>query len=145
MLGATHACANPLTARYGTTHGMAIAVMLPHVVRWNSGHVADRYRHLIRAAKSTAGVDRHVAAGRSRSSARPGSKGVEDDDAGEQFAARLDELRRAGGLPGTLRELGVPRNALSALASDAATQWTGTFNPRLFDADGALSLYERAY
>jgi alcohol dehydrogenase len=21
MLGATHACANPLTARYGTTHG----------------------------------------------------------------------------------------------------------------------------
>ena len=35
MLGATHACANPLTARYGTTHGVAIAVMLPHVVRWN--------------------------------------------------------------------------------------------------------------
>src|SRR5439155_9710943 len=24
MLGATHACANPLTARYGTTHGVAI-------------------------------------------------------------------------------------------------------------------------
>jgi alcohol dehydrogenase len=24
MLGATHACANPLTARYGTTHGIAI-------------------------------------------------------------------------------------------------------------------------
>ena len=26
MLGATHACANPLTAHYGTTHGVAIAV-----------------------------------------------------------------------------------------------------------------------
>ena len=35
MLGATHACANPLSARYGTTHGVAIALMLPHVVRWN--------------------------------------------------------------------------------------------------------------
>src|SRR5439155_21251680 len=34
MLGATHACANPVTAHYGTTHGVAIAVMLPHVVRW---------------------------------------------------------------------------------------------------------------
>jgi alcohol dehydrogenase len=33
MLGAAHACANPLTAKYGTTHGIAIAVMLPHVVR----------------------------------------------------------------------------------------------------------------
>ena len=39
MLGATHACANPLTAHHGTTHGIAIAVMLPHVVRWNAGHV----------------------------------------------------------------------------------------------------------
>ena len=28
MLGAAHACANPLTARYATTHGIAIAVML---------------------------------------------------------------------------------------------------------------------
>lgn len=35
MLGAAHACANPLTARYGITHGAAIAAMLPHVVRWN--------------------------------------------------------------------------------------------------------------
>ena len=29
MLGATHACANPLTARYGTPHGVAIASLLP--------------------------------------------------------------------------------------------------------------------
>ena len=36
MLGATHACANPVTARYGTTHGNAIAILLPHVVRWNA-------------------------------------------------------------------------------------------------------------
>ncbi|MBK5292588.1 MAG: iron-containing alcohol dehydrogenase [Acidobacteriia bacterium] len=35
MLGAAHATANPLTARYGTVHGDAIALMLPHVVRWN--------------------------------------------------------------------------------------------------------------
>ncbi len=35
MLGATHATANPLTAKYGVTHGDAIAVMLPQVVTWN--------------------------------------------------------------------------------------------------------------
>ena len=46
MLGATHACANPLTARYGTTHGVAIGLMLPHVVRWNAAIVADRYAEL---------------------------------------------------------------------------------------------------
>ena len=47
MLGATHACANPLTARYGTTHGIAIAVMLPHVVRWNADVVGERYGELL--------------------------------------------------------------------------------------------------
>jgi alcohol dehydrogenase len=48
MLGATHACANPLTARYGTTHGVAIALLLRHVVRWNSADasVAARYELL---------------------------------------------------------------------------------------------------
>jgi alcohol dehydrogenase len=111
MLGATHACANPLTAKYGTTHGLAIAVMLPHVVRWNADVVADRYAELL---------------------------------PGKGLAARLDELARAAALPQTLTELGVPRADLPALAADAATQWTGTFNPRPFDAAAALALYERA-
>ncbi|HLY18017.1 MAG TPA: iron-containing alcohol dehydrogenase [Bryobacteraceae bacterium] len=46
MLGATHACANPLTAHYGTTHGMAIAALLPHVVRWNWSVAAILYADL---------------------------------------------------------------------------------------------------
>ena len=43
MLGAAHACANPLTKNYGVAHGDAIAVMLPHVVEWNAD---ARYREL---------------------------------------------------------------------------------------------------
>src|SRR6185369_1493685 len=50
MLGATHACANPLTAKYGTAHGAAIAVLLPAVVRWNSREISDRYQSLLRTA-----------------------------------------------------------------------------------------------
>lgn len=46
MLGATHACANPLTAHYGTTHGVAIAALLPHVVRWSQPAADDLYREL---------------------------------------------------------------------------------------------------
>jgi len=110
MLGATHACANPLTARYGTTHGIAIAVMLPHVVRWNAEAVADAYRELA-----------------------------------PNLAVRLDDLARAGALPRTLAEISAHRADFPALAADAATQWTGTFNPRPFDAAAALSLYEQAY
>jgi alcohol dehydrogenase len=43
MLGATHACANPLTAHYGTVHGVAIAALLHHVARWNA---CELYREL---------------------------------------------------------------------------------------------------
>src|SRR5204863_6942858 len=64
MLGAAHACANPLTARHGTTHGIAIAVMLPHVVRWNAAHVGDRYRQLIEAASGETAPDAPAAAER---------------------------------------------------------------------------------
>ena len=122
MLGATHACANPLTARYGTTHGLAIAVMLPHVVRWNGEIVGERYAELL----ALAGL---------RGSGAPG----------DVLADELADLARAGALPETLRELGVNEADFAALAADAATQWTGTFNPRAFDAAAALFLYGRAY
>ena len=122
MLGAAHACANPLTARYGTTHGVAIAVMLPHVVRWNAPQAGDRYGDLLRASGRDGGAD-------------PGS----------HLAERLEALARAGELPRTLRDLGVAREDFAALAADAATQWTGTCNPRPFDAAAALELYEGAY
>ncbi len=46
MLGATHACANPLTARYGTAHGAAIAMLLPSVVRWNERVASQDYASL---------------------------------------------------------------------------------------------------
>ena len=129
MLGATHACANPLTARHRTPHGVAIAVMLPHVVRWNAETVGQRYADLLRITTQTPGL--------------AGASGAEA--AGEQLAARLDELAGIGGLPRTLRQLGVPWEDLPTLAAGAEKQWTGTFNPRPFDAAAALMLYEQAF
>lgn len=63
MLGATHGCANPLTAKYGTTHGVAIAVMLPHVVRWNAEAVGDLYRELWPSGDLAARLDQLARAG----------------------------------------------------------------------------------
>jgi alcohol dehydrogenase len=120
MLGAAHACANPLTARYGTVHGVAIALMLAHVVRWNALTCNARYAELM-------GLE-----------ARP-------DGAAESLARRLEAFGKAGGLPSRLREAGVPREDLPQLAEDASKQWTGQFNPRPLDAAGALEIYECAY
>lgn len=46
MLGAAHACANPLTARYGVVHGIAVGLMLPHVIRSNRAGAGAVYRDL---------------------------------------------------------------------------------------------------
>lgn len=46
MLGAAHACANPLTQQYGTVHGVAIGLMLSHVVTWNAVAVRSEYDEL---------------------------------------------------------------------------------------------------
>lgn len=48
MLGAAHACANPLSAHYGLAHGVAIGLMLPPVVRFNQDVAKDLYADLDR-------------------------------------------------------------------------------------------------
>lgn len=121
MLGAAHACANPLTARYNITHGLALAMLLPHVVRWNSAVASEPYAALL---------------GSLRRRAR--------DDASESLAMRLEDLAAAAGLTMHLADSGVDETHLPELAAQAAQQWTGTFNPRPFDAAGALEIYRMA-
>jgi alcohol dehydrogenase len=124
MLGATHACANPLTARYGTAHGAAIAMLLPSVVRWNERAVGDRYETLLNLSSL------------SEKNSNPTPT--------ETLAQRLEELIAAGRLKGNLSGIGVAENDLPALAAEAAEQWTGTFNPRPFNKDGAMEVYSCA-
>lgn len=125
MLGATHACANPLTTHYSTVHGAALAMLLPSVVRWNGAVAADRYADFVRLSC------------------------VQTDAAynapTETLAQRLEELASVGGLRSSLSVAGVPAADLRMLAAEAAEQWTGTFNPRPFDQAGALEVYEQAY
>lgn len=54
MLGVCHSCANPLTAHYGITHGIAIGVMLPHVIRFNAAAVGGMYAELFGSAERLA-------------------------------------------------------------------------------------------
>ena len=123
MLGAAHACANPLTARYGIAHGIAVGLMLPHVVRFNGQAVEGLYRDLAFAGHgSTAG----------------------DSGGAEQLVERIVELKTAAAVPERLRDLEVEETALPQLAKEAADEWTGTFNPRPVGEMDLLKLYESA-
>ena len=129
MLGAAHACANPLTQRYGTAHGAALAMLLPSVVRWNESFVVP-----------PSGGPSQLYEALAYQPALPPEGGTTNG-----LAQRLNELAAAGGLPTRLRDAGIPREDLPLLAAEAAKQWTGTFNPRPFDYDGAMEIYECAF
>ena len=124
MLGATHALANPLTAHYGITHGHAVGLMLPHVIRFNDPVVGSLYGSLAADARICP---------------------ADDPQAGGLLAGRVAALVSHSGLPTCLAQCGVERRMLPQLAEDAAKQWTGTFNPRPVDESSLLELYEAAF
>ncbi|MGQ0633343.1 MAG: iron-containing alcohol dehydrogenase [Planctomycetaceae bacterium] len=123
MLGAAHALANPLSAHFGVTHGVAIGVMLPHVIRFNADAVADRYRELVTLASLTTARSENSAA---------------------RLADHIAALVSQAGLPGNLRECGVDRALAPQMAAEAAQQWTAQFNPRPVDEQALQALYEGA-
>jgi alcohol dehydrogenase len=118
MLGCAHACANPLTAHYGTTHGVAVGIMLQQVIRYNAAVADSLYAELARDA----GLP----------------------DGAEALARRVTALLRAAGLPTTLVECGVSADILPVLAEEAAEQWTARFNPRPVTEADLRRLYEAA-
>ena len=124
MLGATHALANPLSAHCGLTHGVAIGVMLPHVVRYNAPAVNGLYGRLANLA---------------------GLCEAGDARAGERLAEHLRQLVALAGLPGRLEECGVDRGLFPVMAHEATQQWTGTFNPRPLAESDFQHLYEHAW
>jgi alcohol dehydrogenase len=123
MLGVCHACANPLTAHYGITHGLAIGIMLPHVIGYNARAVGSLYGDLAQEAGLANGTPETTA---------------------HSLAERLIAFMRLAGLPTTLTSCGVSRGIFPVLAEEAARQWTARFNPRAVTEGDIMALYESA-
>ncbi|MFL5243768.1 MAG: iron-containing alcohol dehydrogenase [Gemmataceae bacterium] len=124
MLGACHACANPLTAHYGLTHGIAIGILLPHVIRYNAEVVGPLYGDLAHEAGIVNGDSRAAA---------------------EELAGRIMGLMKTAELPTTLSTCGVSEGILPLLAEEAAQQWTNRFNPRPATQADLLGLFQAAF
>ncbi len=129
MLGAAHSCANPLTARFDLTHGHAVAVMLPHVIRFNAAGdttASAIYAELSRAAGLV-------------------SADVPEAAAVSALAETIERFLVGGGFARTLEACGVERARLPALAAEAARQWTAQFNPRPVTETDFAALFAAAY
>lgn len=125
MLGAAHALANPLTATFGLSHGEAVALMLPHVVRHNGRRVGRWYRELAQCGAPFNGL-------------------LTDDSAPSVLADWIANAAREAGLIGTLKECDVGRENIPSLAAAASQQWTVKFNPVEITIADCQRLYEAA-
>ena len=123
MLGAAHAAANPLTAHFGTVHGLAVGMLLPHVVRFNAEDpAACRQYHELAVLV-----------------------GLANDDAPcpqviDTLCARLTQLVTAMGL----ERPAIPAHAIPQLAAEATEQWTARFNPRPLTVVDFVKLFQCA-
>lgn len=124
MLGATHALANPLSAHFNLTHGVAIGIMLPHVIRFNSELVGDHY--------STLASD-------------IGLCEAQDPNGADLLAEHIQSLIAMAGAPTSLSQCEVDLSLVEQLAEEASRQWTGNFNPRPVDQTSLRELYECAF
>ncbi len=128
MLGAAHAAANPLTARFDVVHGTAVGLMLPGVVRFNAldPECAAVYAELA------------VAAGIA-------DAGITPESAAEALACHLETLLDVAAMPKSLAECGADEKSIPALADEALKQWTAGFNPRSPTHADFVALYESAF
>jgi alcohol dehydrogenase len=124
MLGAAHSMANPLTAQFGTVHGQAVGMVLPHVVRFNAEGPSARAAYQDLSLQS-------ALAERTASPAQ----------AVEALARRIEDLLQAAGFPASLDQCGVTASAIPSLAAGAASQWTARYNPREVSARDFEALY----
>lgn len=124
MLGATHSLANPLSAHFDVVHGVAIGVMLPHVIRFNASVVGPIYADL---ADDIRLCDH------------------DDPEASERLAGFVRQLTIDAGLPVTLAECDVDPDLIPTMAAEAAGQWTAQFNPRPVDTGSFQELYQCAF
>jgi len=123
---AVHALAYPLGGRFHIAHGVSNAVLLPEVLKFNLPSALERYAEISAAL----GIPRNGSA------LATAEHGVE----------LLSQLSRNCGMPQKLSELGIPRDAIPALAR-SAMQVTRLLknNPRLLTEPDATRIYEAVY
>ena len=125
-LGIVHSMAHSLGAFFDTPHGIANALLLPHVMRFNGQVCPELFRNMGRAFN----LD---------------MDNLSDEEAIDKVVEAISELSKSLGIPQTLREIGIPEEMLSALAQQAINDVCTAGNPREVSVDDLIAIYKEAY
>ena len=126
-LGIVHSMAHPLGAHYDTPHGVANALLLPYVMKYNAeSPAAPKYLEIAKAM----GVD---------------TTGMSVEEGVEAAVEAVKQLSLGIGIPQKLNEIGVRKEDLHQLAIDAFNDVCTGGNPRPTSIEDIEALYNEAY
>ena len=125
-LGIVHSMAHSLGAFFDTPHGLANAILLPHVMRFNGEVCPDLFVNMGNAME----LD---------------MEGLTDEEAVEVVVEAIQDLSRRLNIPQTLGEIGIPREMIPELAAQALNDICTGGNPREVTVQDLINLYLEAY
>ncbi len=123
-LGVDHGMAHPMSALHDIPHGVACAILLPTVMRFNAPAALDKYVEIAKAV----GVYK---------------EGISKEEAAEAACNEIEALSRRVGIPQHLSDLGIYEKDIDALAEQAIADVCTPGNPREVTRDDIVQLYRQ--
>lgn len=123
-LGVDHGMAHPLSALHDIPHGVACAMLLPTVMKFNAPAALPKYVDIAKAL----GVYKD---------------GMTQQEAADAACTEIDNLSRLVGIPTHLSELGITEKDIDALADQAIVDVCTPGNPREVTRDDIVALYKQ--
>ena len=127
-LGIVHSMAHQLGAVYDTPHGLANAILLPTVMRYNGqdSETAQRFREIL------------INIG------RPDAAHLNDQDVINTFVWKISELSKEVGITQTIKDVGAKEEDFGMLADKAMEDPCKPGNPREVSREDFIELYRQA-
>ena len=125
-LGIVHSMAHSLGAYFDTPHGVANALLLPHVLKFNGKVCPDLYVNMGNAF----GLD---------------MTGLTGEAAVDKVVNAVKELSKKLNIPQTLQEIGIPEEMIPTLAKQAINDACTPGNPRNVTVEDIIKIYQEAY
>lgn len=128
-LGIVHSMAHQLGAVYDTPHGLANAILLPTVMRFNGEDpaTAQRFREILYEI------------------GRPDAANLNDQDVINTFVWMISELSKSVGITQRVRDVGAKEEDFEMLADKAMQDPCKPGNPREVSKEDFIELFRRAF
>ena len=123
-LGVDHGMAHPLSALHDVPHGVACAMLLPVVMRFNATAAKPKYVEIAKAC----GVYQ---------------EGMSIDEAVDAACKAIEDLSKLVGIPQHLTDLGITEQDIPALAEQAIVDVCTPGNPRDVTKEDIVELYKQ--